>query len=134
MIYFVAKDEKVFIFNASLLANQGRSFKLDIVLVYDEQMFKTIVNLSNKDFFQNKFLLRRENPGVLEIFSVQILPGKVYSPKTIQINSKKKLIGCVIFVDFSMIKGQINRKLVIGNDYEEFPIYFDENGINMIEK
>jgi hypothetical protein len=128
---FLAKNEQTFIFTASLLANNGRSFQLNIVLIYDKQMFDALVNLSNNDFFKNKSLLERENPGVLEIFNVEILPGKTYAPQTIPISSKKQLIGSIIFVDFSMVKGQINRKLIAGSDFNEFPIYFDENGIQI---
>ncbi len=129
---FIAKNEQTFIFTASLSANNGRAFQLNIVFVYDKQMFEALKNLSNDEFFKNKSLLERENPGVLEIFSVEILPGKTYAPQVIPISNKKQLIGSMVFVDFSMIKGQINRKLIAGSDFTEFPIYFDENGIQMI--
>lgn len=134
MIYFLnSKDSKTFIFNASLSANQGRAFKIDIIFIYDEQMLKTIIGLPNNHYFDNKSLLIRENPGVLSIYSVQILPGKIYPPKEIAISFSKKLMGCVVFADFSMVKGQISRKLVIGNANSTLPIYFDENGVQIVE-
>lgn len=129
----LTNDSKTFILDATLSANKGRSFVVDIVYVYDPIILKTIGEISEKDYFKNKYMLSRENPLSIKIFSMEILPGKAYAPHSIPIDSKKQLISCVVFADFSMIQGRINRKLIIGKELSQVVIYFDDKGINLGE-
>jgi len=130
----IIEDKKTFIINAFLSANKGRSFTVDILYVYDPVLLKTIAEMPEKEYFENKNLLSRENKLSLSIHSMEVLPGKAYAPYTIDISSSKELISCVIFVDFSMIQGRINRKIILGKDLNTVTIYFDDQGVNLLDE
>jgi hypothetical protein len=125
-------EYKTFLFHSPPTTNRSRSFTVDIVMVYDAELFVILDKMTAPDYFNNKKLLSRENPFSISIFSIEILPGKTYLPFKVPIESKKKLINCIIFSDLPLVKTRCIRKVLTG-DVNKISIIFDENGIKVVK-
>lgn len=90
--------------------NQNSPVAVDVVLIYDDKLFKDLQKVTAKEWFEKREQMIRDNPSGL-LFGVwrwEVAPGQsvasktLYVPvKTLFIYPKARVLGGVVFADYA---------------------------------
>ena len=57
-------------------ANQNNAIALDLLVVYDDEVLKTVMAMTGKDWFARREQVKRDNRGKLDVWSWEWVPGQ----------------------------------------------------------
>ena len=80
-------------------ANQDTPVAMDVIVVYEEALVQSLFKLSAAQYFSQKFQIIRDNPGQMDIFSYEVVPGQNVDPRSITL-SRPIPFGGVVFANY----------------------------------
>lgn len=135
-----AKNNKKLRIHCNIDANFGKAIEIHVIMIYDNEIKNMFKSMSLKDYKKNYNMILRENSKSIEVFKLEVIPGKSHEQQIIPINDKMILIDCIAFAfimnrdvmpirDKEMIPSDdVIRKIVIGNQ-EIIDIILKRSGI-----
>ncbi len=80
--------------------NQDSATPVDVVIIYDPNLLEQILKLSANDYFIKKQQLLKDNAGLMEAISFEVVPGQVIPDTTVTL-SHPNGEGAIIFANYS---------------------------------
>lgn len=65
-------------------ANQDSAVAMDLIVVYDDGLIDTLFKLSANSYFAQKQQIMRDNPGQIDVWSWEVVPGQVVPSRQIK--------------------------------------------------
>lgn len=90
--------EKVYM-SVDSRANLDTAIATDLIVVYEDALVKTLFKLSALNYFENKEQILRDNPGKIDVWSWEVIPGQVVVPQEITL-SQPIPRGGVVFSNY----------------------------------
>ncbi len=76
-------------------ANESSATMVDIVVVHDQTLLAKLMGLTAQDYFQASEQIRRDNPGLIEIFRWEVVPGQCMFKVPVNIKGSSPVGGLV---------------------------------------
>jgi hypothetical protein len=114
--------------HSHIQANQGRSFEIHVMMIYDIEQQSMMRSMSVADYKKNFKTILRENPSSINIYKIEAMPGKSYAKMFIPIKTGPALVDCIIFCLIMdkdvpstddkelIVSSNILRKVIVGNE------------------
>jgi type VI secretion system protein len=80
-------------------ANQNSAVAIDLLVVYNEELMKTLMKMKAKDYFESHMQVKRDYPDMVDIWHWELTPGQVVRDYPIQQRSDEP-VGAVLFGDY----------------------------------
>ena len=80
-------------------ANLDTAIAMDLLVVYEEGLVDTLFKMSALNYFEKKAQILRDNPGQIDIWSWEVVPGQVVPPRDIAL-SQAIPRGGVVFANY----------------------------------
>jgi len=130
---FFIFSEKEITFCCDLDANKGRSFRIDVVIVYDVELNNQLKTISVSEYFEKKDLLRRENPYSIKVYEYEVVPGQAKDPKSIDLDKEKQVINIIICCEYPNDNRTIPRKIICGSSMNKIRVQIRKDGAFLLE-
>lgn len=91
------KDSKKLKIHCYLDANHGKAIELHVVMIYDNELCNMFKAMDTMKYKQNYNMLLRENLNSIEVFKIEVIPGKSCEQIEMPIKDNAVLIDCIIF-------------------------------------
>lgn len=106
-------------------ANDNSPIRVDLVIVYNEDLFKKIRELGSKQWFQEKNRYLHGYPGEIAAKQWELIPGQVVAEETLTF-SQSVTKGIIIFADYP---GGDNRYIL--ENYKPVTIILQQKGFEV---
>ena len=80
-------------------ANLDTAVAMDLIVVYEDGLVDTLFKLSANEYFSQKQQIIRDNPGQIDIWSWEVVPGQVVPPRSITL-SQYMSRGGIFFANY----------------------------------
>ncbi|HQS84124.1 MAG: hypothetical protein B7Y25_04345 [Alphaproteobacteria bacterium 16-39-46] len=80
-------------------ANLDTAIAMDLLVVYEDGLVDTLFKKSALDYFENKEQILRDNPGQIDVWSWEVVPGQVVAPRSI-VMTQPIPRGAVVFANY----------------------------------
>lgn len=80
-------------------ANENSATSVDLIVVYDKALVKSLMGMDSKKYFANLNQIRRDYPEMVDIWHWELTPGQVVTNYPITLRECTPL-GAVIYADF----------------------------------
>ncbi len=80
-------------------ANLDTAIAMDLLVVYEDGLVETLFKRSALDYFENKEQILRDNPGQIDVWSWEVVPGQIVAPRSI-IMTQPIPRGAVVFANY----------------------------------
>jgi len=80
-------------------ANLDTAVAMDLLIVYEDGLVDTLFKMSALNYFENKEQILRDNPGQIDVWSWEVVPGQVIAPRSI-VMSQPIPRGGIVFANY----------------------------------
>ena len=80
-------------------ANDFSATPIDIVVIYNKELLERLAKTPAKDYFKMSAQLRRDYPGMIEVFSWEVVPGQSLVDQPVGMKGTAP-IGGFVFANF----------------------------------
>ncbi|MGB0672076.1 MAG: hypothetical protein ACPGNT_11310, partial [Rhodospirillales bacterium] len=80
-------------------ANNNSAVALDIIVTYDEDMYKALLQATAKDWFAHKDQFRLDFPTGYDLWSWELVPGQLVESLPLS-DDVSRAVGSVVFADY----------------------------------
>ncbi|MGB0683449.1 MAG: hypothetical protein ACPGOV_12100 [Magnetovibrionaceae bacterium] len=80
-------------------ANENSPIAVDVIITYDEDMYKALLELSARDWFTQKDQFRLDFPTGYDLWSWEVVPGQLVEPVPLS-DDVSRAVGSVVYADY----------------------------------